>query len=465
MTGPIASALSGLFPRVRLGGKQPGSTNRTGVLRGFPIPAWVKNSLRVVRRLGGHIPLSLPGAILLSTVALGTYYFGSHLNDYVLLVTGGALLLAALVDILVVVFTALFLRYHFRRQTREHLASGYRLNMITGTPVPSGRTLPRVLPPLIEASTHILAPDQFDSEWKRSPDGKRQEWLVSHKRCLLEENFHLRRRVVVKDVLGISALDWEHEELISLTVNPPPLPVQDQNILRARFRGDDLSDPSGEPEGDRVDMRRYAPGDPPRLILWKIYARTGKLMVRVPESSITSVPRTCAYFVSGDGDEALASLARTIVEENFLGQGWLFGADGSATSVDHKEQALRLIARSGNPGVESGPGLPQFLKRAYDEGFGSCILLVPPAEGEWEESVAASISQSPIEITLLTVGSVSQREKQPKWHRWVFYDEVHKTDPSELLARLNSSTVTDWLTFEPGTARLIPLRSKDSAPH
>jgi len=422
------------------------------------IPGPLASLSRLARRFWGYVPLSIPGLLLLVTVAAGTYYFGVKQNDYVLLITGGALLGAAAVDALAVIGTALFLGYCFRKQTKLQEASGYRLEMMTDVPTPSARTLPRFLPPLIEASTSILNPPNFDCQWRRNPDKKRQEWLVSTKRCLLEENFRLLRRVVVKDVLGFSALDWEQEEPLSLVVLPKPLPVSAQSILRARFTGDDIPDPRGEPKGDRVDMRRYAPGDPPRLLLWKIYARTGKLMVRIPEAAITTAPRTCAYLVAGQEDENLASLARTVVEENLLGQGWRFGADGSTRSVEDKHQALPLIARSGNPDVKSGEGLSAFLDEAHQEGFGSCLVLVPPTDGEWVESVAASVSRSPISIILLTVGSVSQAQKEPAWWKWVFYEEKRKTDPSELLSRLNSSTVTDWLTFEPETNRLIPLR-------
>jgi Protein of unknown function DUF58 len=422
------------------------------------LPAEISRILRLLRRAWGYVPLSAPGTCLVFTIAAGTYYFGKEQTDYVLLITGGALLSAALVDALVVIATACYLGYCFRKQGEAHFQSGHRLKMMTGVQTLSGRCLSPILPPLIEASTSILNPPYLDCEWKRNPLKQREEWLTSQKRCLLEENFRLRRRIIVKDVLGFSALDWEQEEPVSLVVMPKPLPMQAQSVLRARFTGDDIPDPRGEPKGDRVDMRRYSPGDPPRLLLWKIYARTGKLMVRVPEAAITSAPRTCAYLVGGPDDEMLASVARTIVEANLLGQGWWFGADGSERSVDKQEQALQLIARSGNPGTETGKGLSAFLSKAAGEGFGSCLVLVPPTDGDWVEKVAGSISRSPIAITLLTVGSAAPKEQEPKWKRWVFYEEKRKTDPSELLARLNSSTVTDWLTFESETRRLIPLR-------
>lgn len=418
---------------------------------------------RWLRRAWGYLPLSGPGLALTLTLAAGFKFLGMERSDQVLLITGGAMLAAAVVDMLVVILTAAYIAWRFRQQKLNQDGGQFRLDLVTDFPAPSSRHMPRFMPPLIEASTHILNPPDFQCEWRRREDQVRQEWLIPGRRCELEENFRLRRRVLVKDVLGFATIDWEQEEPLSLRVLPKPMPLQSHSLIRAWFQGDDISDPRGDPQGDRVDMRRYSPGDPPRLLLWKIYARTGKLMVRIPEAAVTTAPRTCAYLVSGPGDETVASLARTLVENDLLGDGWRFGADGSDRNVERKEEALRLIARSGNPGTVTGKGLPYFLKEAATAGFGSCILLLPPTDGDWVEVVAQAIARSPLSVSLLTVGSVGSRPEGPKWHRWVFYEQKTHTDPNELFARLNCSSVTDWLTFDPVSQRLIPLRGSRSS--
>ncbi len=412
----------------------------------------------LARRVWGLVPFSLPGLALILAVGAGFYFLGKKQSDHVVLMTSGAFLAAAALDLLIVVITAAFLGYRFRQHSDNRLSGGYRLELMTGVPSPSARQMPRFMPPLVEATTSILNPPDFDCQWHRNPDGMRQEWLVPGRRCELEESFRLRRRVRVKDVLGFCTIDWEQEEPLSLRVLPKPLPLGSQSLIRAWFRGDENTDPRGEATGDRVDMRRYAPGDPPRLLLWKIYARTGKLMVRIPENAVTTAPRTCAYLVAGPGDETVASLARTLVENDLLGDGWRFGADGSTSFVERKEEALRLIARSGNPTVVSGDGLGPFLKNAAAAGFGSCIVLVPSEDGEWVDAVAGALSRSPLTVSLLTVGSVAPKTSEPKWKKLVFYEVSSQTNPNELFARLNSSAVTDWLTFDPATQRLVALR-------
>src|SRR5205814_5321723 len=93
--------------------------------------------------------------------------------------------------------------------------------------------------------------------------------------------------------------------------------------------GDDEAHPLGQPVGDRIEMRPYVPGDSPRTIAWKIYGRTGKLVVRAPERARIVSPRGCAYQVAGPHDESTAAVARAVLERGFLGQEWRFGADGS----------------------------------------------------------------------------------------------------------------------------------------
>src|SRR5437773_8099985 len=90
-------------------------------------------------------------------------------------------------------------------------------------------------------------------------------------------------------------------------------------MLRSLAGGEEISHPLGELTGDRVDMRRYVAGDPLKLALWKIYARTGVLMVRTPERAIAPTLRVAAYLPSAIGDEPAAAAARVAIQRGLLG--------------------------------------------------------------------------------------------------------------------------------------------------
>ncbi|MCA9535970.1 MAG: DUF58 domain-containing protein [Myxococcales bacterium] len=118
-------------------------------------------------------------------------------------------------------------------------------------------------------------------------------------------------------------------------------------VLTSFSAGDEQAHPLGAADGDRVELRRYQPGDPARFIHWKIYARTGKLLVRQPERALMQTTRTVAYLLAGERDEPSAAAARVALEQRALGDDWLFGAAGTPTPTSDLPAALDAIIRSG----------------------------------------------------------------------------------------------------------------------
>ncbi|MEW6278594.1 MAG: DUF58 domain-containing protein, partial [Candidatus Eremiobacterota bacterium] len=202
------------------------------------------------------------------------------------------------------------------------------------------------------------------------------------------------------------------------------------------------------------EMRQYSPGDPPRLILWKVYARTRKLMVRVSERAIIVQPRTCSYLVAGTGDDAVASLARSVLERELLGQGWRFGADGSPKPTSDLGEALRALARSGNP-PNVPTGLAGFLQGAAADGYKSCLVFVPPTAGPWLPQVAAVAARSPLRLTFVTSGV--HGAARPLWAGLLLRPEGQVALSDQVLGALEDHPV---LTFDPqhGTVRREPAR-------
>jgi len=157
---------------------------------------------------------------------------------------------------------------------------------------------------------------------------------------------------------------------------PPPVGMSD---------GDDVPDPWAAPSGDRVDMRPYVPGDPLRTVLWKIYARSGRMMVRIPERSVSERRKGCGYLVIGNGDDAASAVARIVVERGLLGDDWRFGADGVANYASETGEALEIIAISGEADCDDHlNNLGSFIAKMRSDGFQSCVLFLPPDPAAWD---------------------------------------------------------------------------------
>lgn len=219
----------------------------------------------------------------------------------------------------------------------------------------------------------------------------------------------IERRWDVVDVFGLTKISLHTKPFaISFSVLPAPMTLTENLVLQAMLAGDEQPHPLGVEAGDRVDIRRYDPTDPARFIHWKLYARTGKLMTRVPERALAPARRTLAFFVAGEHDEATASLARWAIETRAFGTAWRFGADGSAKDSQFAKEALSMLVESASAKAHGGRhDLLPFLARNETAGQSSLVLFVPGAIGPWLASVVQVAAQRKDRVKVLIGTSFS----------------------------------------------------------
>jgi uncharacterized protein (DUF58 family) len=326
--------------------------------------------------------VTFAGGLLAAMSSLAFWFLGVGRLDMVLL---AAAVLTALLLVLLGVSTlaaALFLRGRGRRAPGPGDLEGGRWN-------PTGFRLSLRWIPYLSVRTVWERPEGFEAVLDPATGLERVRPLRR------AEVPAVARRMVVGDILGLTSLAWRESSPGPVRALPAPAPLALGAALAGLKAGAEDPDPRGGPEGDRVDMRKYGPGDPARMILWKVYARTRKAFVRVPERALEPSPRICAFLPADAGDEPAARLARTVLERGLLGTGWRFGADG-AEDAHTLEEALEALARSGSTRVRGGLG--PFLERARRDGFGACVLLVPACEGPWAEQVREPLAHSPLSV-------------------------------------------------------------------
>lgn len=200
----------------------------------------------------------------------------------------------------------------------------------------------------------------------------------------------IRRNITVSDAFGLCSIRFLHQQERDLRFVPAKGRLDRVHVVQGLSGGDAIPQMDGEPVGDPLDLRAYAPGDPIRYVLWKVYARSRQLVVRNPERALAPTRRTVAYLVAGSGDEPAAGAARVAVQ-GALGTTWTFGADGSKGQASSTADALERIIRSADvPLGEGGRDLSTFFHSA-GSGYRRAVLFVPPRPGPWLEGVKGAM--------------------------------------------------------------------------
>lgn len=365
---------------------------------------------RGVRRLTDPFPVSLLGLFVCGASWFALERFAFAQMDVVLLVVGWSGIGLVGLATLMVVIAALVLAIPARRIRREG-----PLPIETTQPTHTGFRLP---------SLGWLPLVQVRWEWDR-PEGATVSPVRSFGRLAEEvtlldrgEIEGVRRRIVVSDALGLARIGFRKADPVVIEALPHPGALRRLPVLSSLAGGDEIPHPMGIDDGDRVELRRYVPGDPARFIHWKIFGRTRKLMVRVPERALTRARRTVAYLVAGPDDDASAAAARVAVEGDAFGGEWVFGADGDDAGARTIEDALRLIVRSSAARQRGGRGLPAFIDRAERSGPAALVVFAPPRPGPWLDRVVSVARRRPRGMrVVIGVDGLTQGARPSWWKR------------------------------------------------
>ena len=388
-----------------------------------------------LRRVLERTPLTARGALvaLLSAASLWAYGFGRL--DLLLFVIGMSGLALVVCAAAITAASALRVARVARERSAEIAALECGSRLRTGFRLPALQRVPLAQlhwawerPRHVELYPRLLG----DAYW---------EEVIGRRRALDER---LVRRLVVQDAFGLSRVSWRHEEAIEVMLLPEVGLLRRSMLLPSLSGADGIPDPTGLPEGDRMEVRRYVPGDSARHIMWNWYAKTRQLVVRMPERSLDRSRRVVAYLVCGDGDEPAAAVARVALEQNALGPNWLFGADGTSGACDSLEPALRAICRSGSLPEAHEPhcGLREFLRDPAVSGDSHCVVFAPASGGPWLQAALEILRErrGALSFVIATDG-IARRRARPRWQRLLLVEEPPSGSPADQLALLAAQLV------------------------
>ncbi len=322
------------------------------------------------RAFAGLFPLTGRGIAVLLCAALGLRVFGYGAMDLLVFALGICALAILLCCLFSVVVCGPILQRRIERLAPAERAGGGAFE--AEFPNQTGLTLPPLgALPLVRLRWTWRHPDRIDCRARLAPDDSLEEEITPRARCL---SGHIERRFEVCDVLGLCRYAWRARSEGECYALPRINSLKNLPLLSSLSAEDGMPRQSGEPVGDRMEIRPYAAGDSVRDILWKNYARSGQLHVRLRERSVAQGSRILAYLLAGPDDEAAAAVARVALESGAFGDDWQFSADGTETPCVDLPSALRAVARSRALGRPHAPGLQGFLAAADRGGASHCII-------------------------------------------------------------------------------------------
>lgn len=385
----------------------------------------MRATLRILRRGADLFPLTWLGIFVSAGAGAALKWLAYPELDLVWLVVGFAILGLVLASLLAVVLAAIWAKVATRAKSHGDVE---RAKMETRRSLPTGFTM----------GTFTFFPlIQIDWTWE---EPKGAEVSIDKVRWRLREKVRpkdrghvdgVRRRIVVQDAFGLARLAIRAHDPAQLIVLPHAGRLGDTPMLVSLSGGDERPHPMGVEDGDRVELRRYAPGDPARFIHWKVFGRTRKLMVRMPERALTPARRTVAYLVAGPEDDASAAAARVAVETHAFGDDWSFSADGAVGVTSRSDEAVEMIVDSVEAREHGGRGLEPFLREAERSGPASAVLFVPARPGPWLDVVVRSVRPRAVRTRLVvTTDGVDVRAPEPWWRRLFVLPEEREGTPS-----------------------------------
>jgi len=374
--------------------------------------AW-RTARALGRRLAGVWPLTALGMALGAVALVALIVYGFEKLDLVLLVLGYGGIGLLVLTTLVVVASALGLRLWLRRASIGWSTKTFE----TGSPLPSGFSLPSLWwLPMVQIRWSWVAPPACRVE-SSSERGRLRERVRIEQRGIFES---VRRRIEVRDAFGLSRLAFEHRKDGPIEVLPHVGGMRRLPVLTSLTGGEEYPHPMGLEDGDRVELRRYVPGDAARFIHWKVFGRTRKLMVRTPERALTRARKTLAYLIAGPHDEPSAAAARAAIEEEALGVDWKFGADGAPRATSDRSEAIHKIMTSAHFAGPSGAGLRHFLAEVDPQGPAALVVFAPPTMGPWlQEMRSITMRRYGRVRVVIALDAVHQARSTPRWRRWL----------------------------------------------
>ncbi|MFT7579763.1 MAG: hypothetical protein ACI9MR_001429 [Myxococcota bacterium] len=366
-------------------------------------------------RLGwDYVPLTLLGLVLGGLAVWGFFGFSEDSADHIVYALSAVAMAIVGMSVVSTGLFAFVLWHRVRRApvgVSETLMAGRSLK--TSFRAPGFRFWP-----MVQVSMGWVDPADVDVE-TAYVGTQISERVTAHSRGRYEG---LTRRFAIRDVFGLAEIAFCRRWEQPLTVLPG-VGRADVSLEVRRATADGYSHPSGRPVGEMVEMRRYAHGDSMRHVIWKVFARNRRLMVREPEKAIAPRPAMVAFFVAADRDEPSASTAQLFLEKGLFGNDFLFLAEGGQRATPDTREALSQIIGSRAHRDTQANALAGLFRSVDRSRLDNLVIFAPATPGRWIDIVLTVTRGLPLPpMVILTVDGTLEGKRRGRLSRFFFAD-------------------------------------------
>lgn len=362
---------------------------------------------RGIRKTKGYFPITWTGIIFLCLAYVVWYgEVTKHYNQ--ILYASVSWLLAVFVFVFVITMIGVLLVSVVTRRSNRHIPE---LNTVeTGQRLQSGYRIYRpAYLPFIQIEVCVQPDAPFVARYDR-----KKNWIYETVTLTTRGRYErLVRTITVRDMFGISAVTFDHEAPFNAEIRPCST-VFDSIQFAARASGEGYSFPTGDAKGELVEMRRYQAGDPLRYILWRVFARSRKLLVRAPEPAVVEEQEMFLYFIAGQKDDDSASLTRSFLTTFAESDTDLhFCADGSNRVVHNAVDGVDDVIESVRHRAHGAENMLDMIKRIPVQASRHCFMMVPQMPGPWLDHVrqfCVSTSLKPCFVMAVKAGSSTAKK-------------------------------------------------------
>lgn len=211
----------------------------------------------------------------------------------------------------------------------------------------------------------------------------------------------IRITATLGDQMGFTQLRWEmHPNPAQVFRIEPPVTSETRlPILSSCQRSGDLITATQDRLGDPFDLKSYHPSDGLKKVVWKIFARTGELVARHPEHSMTPEGQVILYCAARPQDDHVCSSAIAYMKQlRDLDLELFFGCDGLAAHTPARtvNDATSLMIETvwNNSSDESDlRALLEYTSQQLLESRIDKVILFAPKEGLEDEAFRERLVQ------------------------------------------------------------------------